>query len=350
MTDWRDTAHSWDVAALVVDQHDPDAVLGALSGLDLSGCTVTEGYYTDTRVSADVQTAATAGDGYVDLARIRLILSVPELGWSRELMTGFVTGATPSEDRGVTTMRYELDSTLWALSVDALDHRVVIGSQGSMVEAAGKLIDSCGFGHDLARAQDRLFQTATVWEVGDTPLGVLYDMCASSSRLGVDGHGLVTMEPYLAPSARSPQYDIDPEDPRTLVLSEPIEEERGDFEVPGKAVAIASVGSGEDVAGAALATPSSRASWERRGYRLAKTYSWPGSGAPTAAQLSEYAASMLAQAADAARRWSLKVAYMDARAGDVVSYRHRDGWHRCLVQSVTTRLGDMTQELTLKEV
>lgn len=348
MTDWRDTAHSWQVTAVAVDPHDPGSVLGGVSGLDLSGCSVTEGYYTDTRVSADLRTVG--DDGWPDLARIRLTLSVPEWGWSRDLVTGFVTGVRPSEAQGLRSTSYELDSTLWALSVDLLDHRVVVGSQGSMVAAAASLLDSCGFAHDLSRAQDRLYQSAVVWEAGNDPLGVLYDMCGPDSRLGVDGTGLVTMERYVAPSMRSPQYKIDPYDPLTLVLSDPVEEEPGELDVPGKAVAVASVGSGQDVAGSALVAPQARSSWERRGYHLAASYHWQGSGTPSSAQLSLYAATMLSNAQGATRRWVLSTGYMDARAGDVASLRLRDGWHRVLVQTVETALGDRTQKLTLKEV
>lgn len=345
---WQDTDHSWDVTALAIDPHDPDAVLGEVTGLDLSGCSVTEGYYTDTRVSADLSTVGE--DGWPDLARIRLSLSVPERGWSRDLITGFVTGRGTSEDTGGLLTSYELDSTLWALSVDVLDHRVVVGPAGSMVAAASSLLDSCGYPHDLSQARDRLAQSAVVWEAGDSPLGVLFDMCGGDSRLDVDGRGLVTMAAYVPPSMRSPQYELDPTDPRTLVLADPIEEEPGDLDVPGKAVALASVGSGQAVAGSALVDPSMRSSWERRGYRLAEAYHWEGGGDPTAAQLSLYAARMLSAAQGATRRWTLSVAYMDARAGDVAALRTHDGWHRVLVQTVRTELGDMTQRLTLKEV
>ena len=347
---WEDTGHGWLLTADVVDQHDQGAVLGRMSGLVLSGCSVTEGYYTDTRVSADVRTATADGDdGWVDQARIRLTLSVPEWGWSRPLVTGFVTGVSPSDQDGGLVVDYALDSTLWALSVDRTDHRVVVGSQGSMVAAASSLIGSCGYPHDLSRAQDRLYQSAVVWEAGDSPLSVLYDMCGSGSRLGVDGMGTVTMERYVAPSRRTPQYDIDPRSSRTLVLADPVEEERSEFDAPGKAVAVASAGDA-DVVGSARVAPSARPSWERRGYSRAETYQWSGSGTPTSSTLSRYAEGMLAQSQDLGRRWSLKAAYMDARAGDVCRLRVRDGWHRVLVQSVTTRLGDMTQELTLKEV
>lgn len=345
---WEDTAHSWEVVAQAVDPHDPGAVLGEVSGLDLSGCKVTEGYYTDTRVSADVRTVGE--DGWPDLSRIRLTLRVPEWGWSRDLITGFVTGIKPSERQGTRLTSYELDSTLWALSVDLLDHRVVVGSQGSVVTAAGSLLDSCGFAHDLSGAQDRLVQSAVVWEPGNDPLGVLFDLCGSDSRLDVDGRGVVTMRRYVAPSMRTPQYDLDPTSPRTLVLSDPIEGEPGDLDVPGKVVAVASVGDGEAVAGSAWVAPEARSSWERRGYRLSESVRWQGEGTPTSAQLSLQAANALAAAQGATRRWTLSVGYMDARAGDVARLRLRDGWHRVLVQTVETDLSDRTQALTLKEV
>lgn len=345
---WEDTAHSWEVVAQAVDPHDPDAVLGEVSGLDLSGCTVTEGYYTDTRVSADVRTIGE--DGWPDLSRIRLTLRVPEWGWSRDLVTGFVTGVRHSEQRGTRSTSYELDSTLWALSVDVLDHRVVVGSMGSMVAAARSLIESCGFAHDLSGAQDRLYQSAVVWEPGDSPLGVLFDLCGSDSRLDVDGRGLVTMRRYVAPSMRTPQYDLDPTSPRTLVLSDPIEEEPGDLEVPGKAVALASTGNDQQQAASAHVASSARSSWERRGYWLAEAYHWQGQGEPNTTQLAAYASNMLAAAQGSTRRWTLSVGYMDARAGDVCRLRLGDGWHRVLVQTVETALGYRTQRLTLKEV
>ncbi len=364
--DWHDLEYDWEVAALLVDPHDCNSIVGELQGVESSGCSVTEGYYVDTRVSAQVSTVVPIGesDGYVRNARIRLVLRVPRRGWERELITGFVTDIHPSEHHGQTKRVYSLDSSLWSISEDAITSKVTCAAGSKAMTVCRKLLKDRYIEFDDNGAQDRSIPKVTVYEPATMLLNLLFDITNGYSRLDVSGHGPITFRKYVAPSKRTPSLTIDPDDPHTLVIGE-VSEDDETWELPGAAIVTANLSkTTKDKAGKSVTTHETRAgvytapnshvaSRNNRGYlRFVKdTYSG-NKEEPSVSELTNAAKQKFNASQDKGRSWTLTQLYEDLHAGDIVTLVRADGSHRCLVQTVETSLDARyrTQRLTLKEV
>ena len=364
--DWTSLEYDWELVAHVVDPHSCNSVIGELEGVDPAGCEVTEGYYSDTRVSAKVTTKVKLGesDGYVPNARIRLTLRVPRFGWERELVTGFVTDMSPSDSDGMTVRDYALDSSLWGISDDLITSKVTCAAGSKALTVAKKLLGDRRIEYDAANAQDRSISKVTVYEPGTGLLHLLFDIFSGYSRIGVSGHGPITIKRYTEPGKLTPQATIDPRDKHTLVTGEVTEKDTS-WERPGAAIVTANVSksktqggktvtTNEVRAGTYMAPDADRSSRNTRGYlRFAKDTYGGNKDEPTVSELSAEARKVWNNNQGAGRSWELSVLYMDLHEGDVVTLAHADGTSsKCLVQTVTTHLDprERTQQLTLKEV
>lgn len=346
MIDWTTAGRRDEVTVHLVNPHSLDTVIGTLGNVDLGGCTVTEDYHSDTRVSAKVSTIG--DDGYVEDAWLRIVHGVPGADYSEELFTGPVSKQDSAIRSGAVHSDYELDSNLYTISDDLLVWGLTVGAGGSLRDAVAKLLDLCGREHDLSRMQDKRIQSPVTYERGDSALSDLFDLTADSNRIGVDGHGRVVVERYTAPSAMEPVLDIDPGDPRSIVIGDvSVSDDR--FTTPGRVIYRA--GSGDDeVMGSADATPDMRSSSARRGYMVARMETAGDLESPTRSQVDALARRSLMASQDIGREYQLTIIWHPLHAGDVVRYRHDGTWRKCLVRSCESDLGTMTKRLTLKEV
>lgn len=363
--DWHDLEHDWEVAALLVSQHNCNSIIGELRGVESSGCNVTEGYYVDTRVSAQVTTVVPTGtsDGYIKNARVRIVLRVPRWGWERELITGFVTDIHPTEQHGMVRRVYSLDSSLWGISEDALTSKVTCAAGSKALTVCRKLLKDRGIEYDDSGAQDRTIAKVTVYEPATMLLNMMFDLTSGASRVGVSGHGPITFRKYVEPSKRTPSVVIDPDDRRTLVVGD-ISENDDTWELPGAAIVTASVSKSQTVNGKSTTTHETRAgvyqapnshvaSRNNRGYLRFVKDTYAGSKEePSNAELETAAREKWNANQDKGRSWDLTVLYMDLHEGDMVTLVRPDGRHKCLVQTVDTNLDarSRTQRLTLKKV
>ena len=363
---WTNLEYDWEVVAQVVDAHSSSSVIGELVGLDPAGCEVTEGYYSDTRVSGRVTTRVPLGesDGYVPNARICIVLRVPRHGWERQLLTGFVTDYGESEEGGSTIREYSLDSSLWGIAEDMTLASVTCAAGAKALTVAKRLMDSRRIEYDVSDAQDRTISKPTVYEPGTALLHLLFDIMSGYNRIGVRGDGPILIKRYTAPSKLSPSATIDPYDHRTLVVGD-VSDKDESSERPGAAIVTANVSKTKTVggktttthetrAGSYLAPDSHETSRNTRGYlRFAKdTYSG-SKEEPSVSELQSAAKTVWSNNQDKGRSHDLTVLYMDLHEGDVVELVRKDGTTRkCLVQTVTTNLDprERTQRLTLKEV
>ena len=211
MTDWRDLPKG----ELTIEQLPPanlDDSYGPLEGAVLSGCSITEGYYTDSRASAKLELAH---HNLVDRAAIRISYRVPELGYSEELGTFFPASDGAKESDGSVTATLDLVSALHAMSLkeNRSPHWL---AQGSYALTAMRQV--CEDAHRellTAGANDYMYTEAKVLESGGSSLERLFALCDDSgNRLDVDGHGRIVASAYVAPSARVPSFEIDLLDPK----------------------------------------------------------------------------------------------------------------------------------------
>lgn len=193
-------------------------------------------------------------------------------------------------------------------------------------------------------------------EAGKSLLSRLYEICtASSNRLDVDPHGIVTFERYANPADKDPSMLVDVGDPRSVVIDGTVVPGTDLFSRPSRS--IVSHRDGDDLLAAQADLPATDpASFERRGYRIARVHELADMGGPkTVSHAQELARGYLAADSAPTGTWELETMWMPLGQGDVVSFAPRgyDPWgdgspRKCLVQSVDEDAYSL--KLKLKEV
>ena len=356
MTMWQDTNHSWDVRVEVVDQNNLENVRGRLRDVDLAQCSVTEGWDTDSRVQARFGTSVREyeDDGYVDKSRLRMVLSVPEWGWSRELVTGYVTDIELALSQGFVNRRYTTDSVMWALGKDLLPWNVVCAKGQSMMEVTRWWLNTARMPFVEYGPNDKRYPDAKSYEVGESILSTLFDMNEGLNRLDVDGHGRLVIRANPDLRAATPIMTLDASDPRTLICSD-LTRTSDEWDIVSRVIVTSSdSGSGKDrktIAGYADADPTWQSAPQIRGYNIGKKESYDGANEhPGVQELTDVAKRKLSEAQPTSIEWSFTVLFCDLHAGDMVTLIPFSYPRKCLLTSVQTDLGDMTQKITAKEI
>lgn len=367
--DWTDTGYSSDISVLVVSQTNVNNTLGSLSGVQLSNMTVTEGYYSDSRVSAKVTTmvAESESDGYVDQARLRIVLSIPEKDFSEELITGFVSDINEEHNRGYVTRTYSVEGNIWGLLNHKTNAPITIGKGAKLVDIWSSLLGSLTkLQYTTEGAQDHSFGSTVLYEAGSDLSTVLFEISEGYSRMDTDGHGRVTLKKYIAPKNRYPERLIDYNSLSSLSML-PLSRDDTSWEAPGRAVVTATISHTSDngestqevIVGSYDSPKDNPTSIEKRGYLLGRTDSYSGnSEKPSKSELDALAKKNWESSQDKGITWEGSSVFADYHAGEIATLISPvDGSsnapvesHKVLVQSVTTNLGTMVQDLTLKEV
>ena len=367
--EWSDTGYTYDVGVTVVSQVNVDYTLGELTGVQMTGLTVTENYNSDSRVQAKVTTIVGAGesDGYVDNARLRIILIIPERNWSRELMTGYVSDIDEVYESGYIKRQYTLEGTIWGLLEHKTNAAVTIAKGAKMLDVWSKLMkDQTRMQYSTASAtKDHPFSAVTLYEAGTQLSTILFEVVSGYCRMDSDGHGTVVLNDYTPPSKKTPTRVIDYNDLKNLVMA-PLNMNSTKYEAPGRAVVTATVSS-EDKNGKTVQetlvgyydAPSEHAtSMNTRGYLRSRSDSYSGSSEkPSKSELDAEAKKNWENEQDKGVEWTAESAFADYRVGEVATLilpSDRLGIamvsKKVHITGVLTNLETFTQSLTMKEV
>ncbi len=356
--DWADGELRHLLVAELVDPRDHSQSLGALE-VAPSGCRMTEGYYTDTRVSASLSVPDwSAYDGF---AWVRLRHEELRSGWSETMMTGIVWDEGVSESSGALRASPTVVSALKALDADAIPCPLVMGQGGRALSAAAKVCSDVGRPwRALPGATDYRFTDPRVWDAGTSRISVLFDLLElAGDRLGVDPDGVVTAARYVEPSRREPSMTLDALDPHGVVLATEMRRSSDSHQVPGRSIATwkGTVGEGDDrrdeqVGGYADVGSSHFASPGRRGYVVSEVHQVNDMAEPrTVAHAQRLARGFLPGDSAGTDEWEVECLWVPLHQGDAVDFRPPVGGPRlCLVKAVDVDLGAWTERLTLKEV
>lgn len=366
--DWTNTGYLYDVAVNVVHQTNVDYTIGTLSGVQMDGLNVTEKYDSDSRVQAKVTTIMKEGesDGYVKNARLRIILSIPEEGWSKELITGYVSDVDEDDSHQYVKRTYTIEGTIWGLLEHKTKDPITISKGAKMLNVWSSLMDSqTKMQYVLDGAQDHSFSNTILYEPGVNLSTVLFELSESYDRMDVDGHGRVTLSRYTAPSKRTPTRIINFNDVRNLVML-PLAKTSMEYESPGRAVVTATISKTVDnktvqevIAGSYDAPQTDPTSIHVRGWLSGRTDSYSGlSENPSKSELNEVAKKNWTNAQNKGVEWTCTSVFADYHAGEIATLilpvsndsHMASSTHKVLIQTVSTDLNAFTQELTLKEV
>lgn len=337
----------YEIRALMIDPHNLDIVRGELEHLILSGCSISYGYYTDTRMSAKI---STLGSNYIPGSWIRILAKTDD----QELELGtFVVDGKPeiTYKDGEAEYSYSLQSVLWALSEDFCLWHYSIGAGAYALDAFKhicKIVDKSNL--KLPGAKNYRYSAAKVYEVGESFLSMLHDLCRTSgNRLDVDGHGRITIAPYFLPGQISSKYTIDSDDPETMLLAGTISRSVSNDSVPGRALVIYTSGENE-IAAYAQQLPTSEYSSDFRGYMITKKYNVSDLAPATYARAQELAKSYLDQAAETVQV-KCSALYFPCSPGECIDLVLFGEKRKYMIQSIDPlNLETMIMGLTLKEV
>lgn len=353
--DWADLTRRDELQFVMVSQNDLDTAIGTLEGVDLSGSSLSAAYYTDERTSGQLRVV---GDGWVRNSLIRIVHRVEAWGYSRELGTYIVEADPAIRENGEWVRTLELKSMLHALETDLGTHEWLVAQGASAKAACSQMLATCKRPHLDLSSNDRVVSAPIVYESGTSYLTRLLDLCTNSdNRLDVDGHGNVTIAPYVPPAARQAAFRLDLADPRGIV-EDGISLNTDYLSMPGRAIVsyrYSDEGSSDQREIVAVADATGEASSAARGYMVADFQSLTEMEPATYERALQIARETLESRSREKVEWEINCAYLPIWEGDVVELVVHDGDARyqgvrhCLVKNVELSLEHMSMRLTLKE-
>lgn len=341
MIDWSDPARRDEIRFQMVDPNDIDTVYGDLTDVQLGSSSITYGYYTDTRYSSGI--SFLKSNNYVENAWVRIIHDVPGEGYSNEL--GTFIPSSPSEARkGAVIVTLDLQSPLWGLKDDMLTAKFSIGKNTSLLKAMKRIMDDSNRPYLLNNPNDTAAADAIVYDVGETKLKILHDLAdQSGNRIDIDGHGRLIIEPVPDHANITPQWTLDYDDPRSMIIEGSLKMESEIVDLPSRAIVV----NGNYIGYADLPDGVSYSA-HQRGYVKAEKYEdkTADSGAKATASARRYL-----DTATKAVVWSMDAMYFPCKCGDNVNFILDGEKHMCMIQSIDPLdLKTMTMGLTLREV
>lgn len=348
---WSDLGKRWRITYQMVTPASPDSTMGALEGVEPSSATITEAYYTDTRVQAKL---SYVGDGWVRQAFVRIIAELPEEGYRAELGTFLATSDKAELKDGAWTTTLELESMLYALDAQSGINPWTVAAGSLALSAMTQMLKNCHRPYSVLDARDYRLGSTVVYETGTTYLARLFDLAdMSGNRLDVDGHGRVTVSPYTLPSQRPETFTIDLKAADGMALNG-LTRTSGYLEVPTECIVYHREGSDDsqtEVRG--YASNDGRVSFGSRGYVITKVVQLSDLSPATPQAATQKAKEHLAAASGDSIEWTVTTEYMPIHAGDV-------GWLqntgdpvypyrlKVMVKNLELELEHMTMKLTLK--
>jgi hypothetical protein len=360
MADWSDQTRQDTILVYDVDPHSLE-VRQQLSGVELSGSSITWGYYTDTRVSGTLKVKDT---NHIDHSLIRIVHSIPDWSYSNELATMVVTNDDADRDSGAWITSYELHSALSMLENDLLACCYSIGAGAKAKAIISSLIGNADrpylFGGDFL---DHIYTESKVYDFGNSVLKTLFDICdTADDHLNVDGHGRILIDGYIPPHYIDPSWELDLSNSDTNVLDK-ISRSSDRLSTPTRVIVhykgTKQVQSGnsissEEVEVSAYVDATTGETRASRGYTVAKLYEAQDLSPQDVNAARKLAETYLPSAHDTTLTWQLSCLYMPMKIGECVTLIFHDGpdsgSHHCLVQTITLSLDTMVMKLTLKEV
>jgi hypothetical protein len=350
--DWSDTTREDRLRFYDVDPHSLE-VRQELTGVELSGSTITWGYYTDTRVSGSIKVL---NSNHIDHSLIRVVHTVPDWGYSNPLATLLVTGDDAERDEGAWLTTYECHSTLTMLADDLLRCMFCARKGNKATDLLKNLLNDCGHKYSISgSAHDyRYSSDGTALAFGASALAGVNDVCGTAGdRVDVDGNGVITISAYTTPANITPAWTLDLTDSRTNTLDD-ITRSSSRLSTPTREIVYCTTTDSKNNSvtyfGYADATTGETAA--KRGYTLAEVQSVTDLTSNAAATAS--AKSYLADNTDEDCEWQIKMLYMPMKTGETAYVTFPDGddegRHHCLIKNIELDLSDMVMNVTFKEV
>lgn len=235
---WRDPAYEPDLNIQMVDPHNLDISRGLLTGV--TNCTLTDGYYSDTKISGALETI---DDNYIGGSWLRIYVddtAVATLGVQDISITQAPENALKKS--------YTLQSVLWMLDADIGANLYTIGQNTMASTVINAICNECGKKVTFMPGfYDSYYQTAKVFERTDSFRAILADVCSTAGdQLGVNGHGEITISPYINPSYRSIDWTLRESDSDSIIIDPGYDDKDASGDAYNRTIVVATNSSGEN--------------------------------------------------------------------------------------------------------
>ena len=356
--DWADASRNDVFEFHMVSAQSPDHLLGTIKDIDLKSSTITGAYYTDTRAQATV--GFLDPSQYIPNSRVRIVHKVPDWGYENELGTFVVRGNPSTRSKSTWSSSLTLNSVLETLATNLAKGPWTVASGASMKQAMEGMLSDCGVQYKVDSALDKKVSSPIVYETGGSFLSRLYDLCSlTKNRLDVNGHGIVTIDPYVEPKAKTPKFRIDLADVRGLAENE-LTRTTTQLEIPNRFIVSYRYSERVDDENVereitAFKDLSGPNSIETRGYVVSDYYQISELEPATYDHALEIAGERLSAKQNEKIEWSFSCMYFPIWEGDVVELVVHDGPEdfrgakHCLVKEIKIHLDTMLMDLVLKE-
>lgn len=361
--DWKDLTHSGELRAYLISPNNLDIIEKQLTGIDWPASKLSAAYYSDTRTSGSL---TVIGDGWnhddPHTPRVRIVYEIPEKNYFRELGTYIVRNDPQSMQAGKLITELELQSPLYALSLDIPATKKAL-APGSLISTAIRSeLQAAGFEYDLSEINEYVIGTLTILEAGKSRLARLFSLAGlSNNRLEVDPHGRIKVTRYVEPDNKTATARIELGDDRGIVY-DGIKRASNYLQQPSEATVQYHWTENEngesvehEITATATVSASSYASRANRGYTITDYTSLNEMTPPTYERARQLAEEKLVSASKQKTEWTIRTKYLPLWEGDVIELvipygdRQYRGSRKCLVKNIELETPYMDMELTLKE-
>lgn len=339
---------------------------GSLEKVDVSSVSITEGYYTDTRIQSKMT--------YYDVlsadrrqAYIRIVAKDTTTGYTENLGTFIPTSDDVTMEDGVQKTTVNLESILYGISMQKLQTEWVSKTGvTAYTNLINILINKCAMSYSSGsytynfdkhgaysgKSRDVQIPQSAMCEAGKSILELMYGICNYANlRLDVDGSGRVLWYPYDPPSTRSPIYTITVNSEDSIVL-DGVTRSSNYLEMASQVTVHAK--NDEEKEYRSTQTATGRLSLAQRGYIVGKYYDLNEMSPFTQDRATQLAKQYLSTSTNENAEWTLTTEYMPIYTGDVLTLEGlKDNYGYGKAQKVFVKnreldLATMTQKLTLK--
>lgn len=310
--------------------------------LTVYDCSITEGYYTDSKASVAIEADA---DTWIDNSAIR-IYDTATLGTDTEQIC---LGTFVCE-----SVTYEVTDARRIANIDGLhpidklttdlhpgDYGIPEGA--SVADWCESIITGAGCNARIADGVSGTFASSWVWEHGESCLVALNRACGSSYQVGADVYGNVTVSPYVEPYRRESSYTL-----TSTQITSAAKISSGD--IVNRVVVQAEQDDTQLYASAVVAATHPW-TWARLGRWYTKSYTESSLDNFSQSAVQALADHYLAENDGTTRKWELTCLYLpNIQCGDVITVDFGGETVRALVQQRKIKCGDVTMDLILDEV
>jgi hypothetical protein len=357
--DWsRPTKRKWKFKFELVPPNKLNDSYGELDNVDISSVSITEGYYTDTRIQGKL---TYYGENPYRQAYIRIIATDTVSGYSEELGTFIPTSDDVTMEGSIVKTTLNLESVLYGISQQKLQSAWSLTAGGSSYTTHLSQILSKKCNIELhsdfinMTTPNGSIPSQAVTDAGSSVLALVFAICNTAKfRLSVNGHGEVWIHEYTAPSQRDPTFTITANSENSVVL-DGVTRSSNYLEMASQ-VTVHSKQTVDNVEKeiSSTQTGTGRLSLAQRGYIVGKYYDLSDMSPFTQARADQLAKQHLSTAQNENIEWTLTTEYMPIYTGDVGYLEGlNDNYNygakkKVFVKSRDIDLATMTQKLTLK--